>query len=478
MQLPPISATESVVDVHINMSLSPDQISQVKVTLEDYKEILTDMPGKTNLGVHTIKLTDSTPIRCKPYPIPHTLREEVERDVEKMIEMGVVTRAEPNSDFAFPLVALRKPDGSLRNCVDMRKLNQVTVIDSEPIPDQHEIFAQLAKDIYFTKIDLSKGYWQVPMDPESKKYVTFATNNGLYRFEVMAFGLVNSAATFSRIMRDMLKGLRGVHNYIDDILIHSTTWDMHMQTFTEVLRRLKSASLTARPSKCYVGYKEIEFLGHVIGQGQVKPKPDKVHDVKQAGRPKTKKQLRSFLGLVGYYRKFIPDFAAIACPLTNATKKGTPNKIVWGESEIRAFQTLKNKLMSAPILHLPNLESEFILRSDASEEGIGAVLLQEEDGELFPVAYASKKLNKAQRAYSVIEKECLALVWAIQKFETYLYGREFVIQTDHQPLACIKRKNIANGRILRWALALQPFKYRIEVIKGKDNIGADYMSRV
>ena len=315
------------------------------------------------------------------------------------------------------------------------------------------------------------------MEEKSKKYTAFITHCGLYQFEMMPFGLVNSAATFSRVMRILLHDLDGVHNYIDDILIHTPTWDVHMEKVREVFRRLRKANLTARPSKCYIGFNEVEFLGHMVGRGLLKPKPHKIEAIQQAERPETKTQLRSFLGLAGYYRKFIPDFAAISCPLTDCTKKGEPNKIRWGNAQEEAFRTLKKKLAQSPILHLPDLEKTFILRSDASEIGIGAVLLQEYYGEVFPVAYASKKLTKCQRAYSVMEKECLAIIWAILRFQPFLYGREFVIQTDHQPLSCLKKSKVANGRIMRWALALQPYRYRLEVIKGSKNVGADYMSR-
>ncbi|PIK38738.1 hypothetical protein BSL78_24428 [Apostichopus japonicus] len=279
----------------------------------------------------------------------------------------------------------------------------------------------------------------------------------------MPFGLVNSGATFNRVMRKLLKGIENVHSYVDDILIHTQTWEEHLQRVKEVFTRIKKANLTARPTKCFIGYNEVEFLGHIIGEA--------------SRETNYKDSSEIFLGLVGYYRKFVPNFAAVAVPLTNCTKKGEPNVIRWGESQEQAFQTLKSKLASSPILQLPDLHREFTLRTDASDTGVGAILLQEFAGEKFPVAYASKKLNKSQMRYSVMERECLAVVWAVLKFEPYLYGKEFVIETDHQPLTCIRKSKVANGRIMRWALALQPYRYRIQVIKGADNVGADYLSR-
>lgn len=476
LHLPTLSPTESLDDVKLGPQLDQGQRETITSLLQEYQEILTDMPGLTNLGKHDIKLRDKEPIKSRPYPLPHALRGEVTKEVQKMIDLGIV---EPSSSpYASPVVIVKKKDGSNRFCCDYRKLNQVTVTDAEPIPDQEEIFAKLARDQYLTKIDLSKGYWQVPLTDNAKELTAFVTSDGLFHFKNMPFGLVNAPASFSRIMRDLLRGLDNVDNFIDDILIHTATFEEHLVTLREVLERLKKANLTARPTKCIVGCKSVEFLGHNVGQGQLRPVQDKITAVKEAPRPKTKKQLRSFLGLVGYYRRFIPNFAAIAAPLTDRTKKGEPTLIRWGDTEEKAFNTLKQKLEKEPILHLPDLTTPFILRTDASDVGLGAILLQEEDGKKFPIAYASRKLLPREQRYSIMERECLAVVWGTQKFEPYLFGKHFQLETDHQPLTCIARSKVANARILRWALALQPYRFTIIAIKGSENVGADYLSRI
>ena len=476
LHLPTLFPTESIQDVEICPELDESQRENITSLLTEYQEILTDMPGLTNLGKHDIKLRDREPIKSKPYPLPHALRGEVTKEVQKMIDLGVV---EPSSSpYASPVVIVKKKDGSNRFCCDYRKLNQVTVTDAEPLPDQEEIFAKLAGDQYFTKIDLSKGYWQVPLTDTAKELTAFVTSDGLFQFKTMPFGLVNAPATFSRIMRDLLRGVDNVDNFIDDILIHTATFEEHMVTLREVLERLKKANLTARPTKCNIGYKSIEFLGHNVGQGQLRPVQNKVTAVRDAPRPKTKKQLRSFLGLVGYYRRFIPNFAAIAAPLTDRTKKGEPSLVRWGENEESAFNTLKQKLEREPILHLPDLATPFILRTDASDLGLGAILLQEKDGKKFPIAYASRKLLPREQRYSIMERECLAVVWGTQKFEPYLYGKHFQLETDHQPLTCLAKSKVANARILRWALALQPYRFTIIAIKSSENVGADYLSRI
>ena len=474
-RLPVLEAKETINDVKICDTLSQQQKRDVCRLLGNFHDVMTDLPGKTSITAHDIKLTSDEPIRSRPYPLPHALRDTVQDEVKTMLEMQVIEPSE--SPYASPIVLVKKKDGTNRFCVDFRKLNRITIFDAEPMPNPDDIFACLANDVVFTKLDLTKGYWQIPLKDDIREKTAFVTPDGLYQFRVMPFGLVNAPATFTRLMRQLLRDLPDVHNFIDDILIHSSSWTEHLHTMKEILRRLRKANLTAKPSKCMVGFTKIEFLGHVIGSGQLQPHPDKLDKIKNAPRPETKKELRSFLGLAGYYRKFIANFAAIAVPLTDRTKSKEPNRVKWEESQELAFTTLKNKLTSEPILHLPDVTKPFILRTDASDKGLGAVLLQEHDDEKFPVSYASKKLLPRERAYSTTERECLAVVWGIRHYQTYLEGRQFTLETDHQSLMYLHKAKHLNNRIMRWALSLQPFRYRLESIRGIDNVGADYLSR-
>ena len=221
----------------------------------------------------------------------------------------------------------------------------------------------------------------------------------------------------------------------------------------------------------------MDFLGHCLKQGIIGLHQDNVEKIKDAPRPSTKKQVRSFMSLAGYYRDFIPNFAAIAVPLSDLTRKGQPNKVEWGEAQEKAYQTIKSYLTSEPILRLPDPAKTYFLRTDASNSGIGAVLMQKHDEKLFPVCYASKKLTGAERNYSTIEKECLAIVWSIKRFHLYLYGVSFVLQTDHEPLKYMNSAKFANGRLMRWAMFLQSYSFKVEAIKGSENVGADYLSR-
>ncbi|XP_041452935.1 uncharacterized protein LOC121406002 isoform X3 [Lytechinus variegatus] len=476
-QTPALTAKEGPSQVHVNEELSETQKTQLREVLGEYADVLTDLPGKTDVMTHDIQLTSSEPFRKKQYPIPHALQTTVRKEVEDMLTMEIIEPSQ--SPYASPIVLIDKKDGSKRFCIDFRTLNRMTVFDAEPLPDPEHIFASISQDCYFSKLDLTKGYWQVPVAESAKPYTAFLTPAGLFQFRMMPFGLVNAPATFTRMMRQVLQGLEKTDNFIDDILIHTKTWENHIEVLTALLERLRSVHLTAKPSKCEVGCQSLEFLGHVVGKGTLRPQSDKLLKIQDAKPPRTKKELRSFLGFVGYYRRFIPNFAAVASPLTDLTKAKLPNRIEWGDSQEGAFNALKAHLASSPILQLPNSDKPYFLRTDASNIGIGAVLLQEneETKEKFPVSYSSKKLLPREKSYATVEKEALAIVWGIQKYEPYLYGREFVLQTDHQALTYLHRAKQTNARIMRWALTLQPYRFRVESIKSSQNVGADFLSR-
>jgi hypothetical protein len=361
--------------------------------------------------------------------------------------------------------------------VDYRKINKITVFDAEPMPQIEELFSKLSSDQFFSKFDLSKGYWQVEMEEEDKPITAFITHRGLYQFKMMPFGLVNAPATFNRLMRKLLEKTRNLDSYLDDVLAHTGDWKQQIQAIRSFLERVREANLKLRPSKCSVGYGRVRFLGHLVGNREIKPNQETVDKLLKAPRPVNKKQLRSFLGLVGYFRRFIPNFAAIAVPLTDLTREGTPNELEWEQPQVQAYNALRESLIHPPILRLPDVSRPFILQTDASADGIGAILLQEEQGVKHPIAFVSKKLLPREKNYSTIERECLAILWGIQKFQTYLYGTHFVLETDHQPLLYLNRAQFQNGRLMRWALALQPYRFTIKSIKGSENVGADYLSR-
>ncbi|KAL8624277.1 hypothetical protein ACOMHN_034000 [Nucella lapillus] len=476
--IPEFRSGETYRDVSLHEGLSGDKKEEARRLLRQFSESLTDKPGKTTLETYTVELTTKQPVHVKAYPIPYATRQVVEEEVEKMLELGVI---EPSrSPYSAPVVIVRKKSGEHRFCVDYRRLNNVTKVDAEVIPNVEDLFAQIStpKSKYFTRIDLSKGYWQIALSEDSKEATAFSTPTGLFQWRVLPFGMVNAPAVFTRMMRKLLKGLKGVENFMDDILIASETWEEHMSQLAEVLLRLRRANLTARPTKCQIGYPDLEFLGFVVGENTKQPEKSKIEQMLSSARPKSKTEVRSLLGLIGFYREFVPNFAAITSPLSDLTKKGQPPVVQWTEAAEKALKTVKERLGTYPILKLPDMSKQFTLRTDASGVGLGAVLLQEYDGQKFPVKYASRKLSKCEQGYATVETECLAVVWGVQKFQKYLYGNQFTIETDHQPLTFLQEARLKNSRVLRWAMALQPYRYHIDYIPGRENVGADYLSRV
>ena len=471
----PVQQTQSIDDVQINDKLSAEMKSSVEVILKEFSAVFTDQPGKCTEAQHDIKLTDDRPVVSRPYSMPFALRESVQNDLDKMLRLGVIRHS--SSPYASPVVVVRKKDGSNRVCIDYRKLNRITEFDPQPLMPVKEVVRGLGNCQFFTKLDMTSGYWQIPINPDDIPKTAFVTHDAKYEFTRAPFGMVNSGATLCRCLKQILSGIPGVTNYVDDILIYTFQWDEHLKILREVLKRLKSAGLTVKPSKCNVACNETVFLGHRISQGEVEPQLENAKKISEATPPKTKKDVRSFLGLTGFYQDFIPEYAAKAAPLTDLLRKGKPEIITWGEAQERAFFTLKNSLITEPILRLPDLTKSFILKTDASDFGVGAALCQKFEDGVFPVAYASRKLLDRERKYSVMERECLAIIFGVKKFAVYLIAKKFILQTDHQPLAYLQKAKFESGRVMRWALFLQSYQFRIEPIKGRENVAADYLSR-
>ena len=315
--------------------------------------------------------------------------------------------------------------------------------------------------------------WSVPVPKTA-----FVTPDGLYEFLKMRFGMINSAATLKRAMKKLLHGLENVEFYLDDVLAHTRTWEEHTKALREFFRRLLAAGITIRPSKCLFGVNTVDFLCHRLEEELIGLHEDNVTKIRDGPRPTTKKQVRLFMGFAGYYRDFIPNFAALAAPLSDLARKGQPYKVEWGETHEKAYQSIKALLTKEPVLQLPDPGKNYFLQTNACDSGIGAVIMREHDGKLFLVCYASKKLSSAERDYSTIEKECLAIVWGFKRFHLYLYGVPFVLQTDHEPLKYMNSAKFANRRVMRWAMFLQSYNFRVEAIKGSENVGTDYLSRV
>ena len=468
-------APETFQDIHFDPSLSDSELFQIKKVFARHPDILTSNPGSFKLNVeHCINLVTSNPVFRKQYPLPFSALDTIEKEVKFMLDIGVIEAS--TSPYSAPVVLVKKSDGSTRFCCDYRALNSVTVSDAEPIPDQDQLFASLAGCKYYTKIDLAKGYWQIPVKSEDKPKTAFQTPVGLFQWTRMPFGLSTAPATFARAMRTLQLPDSAV-NFFDDILVKSSDWKTHLFDVDVVLTKLDASGFTARPSKIFSGYTELDFLGHVVGNGFLRPQPDKIKKILNIQPPRSKRQVRSLLGLIGYYRRFIPEFASVVAPISDLLSDKKSHKICWSQKCQDALSAIQTLLSSHPILLLPDLEKDFIVRTDASSTGIGGVLLQEHEDFLHPVSFASRKLLDRETRYSTIERECLAIVWVLSKFSRFLWGRTFCLQTDHRPLKYLQEGKYKNSRIMRWCLSIQEMKFKVEYVKGGANVLADFLSR-
>ena len=464
-------------DINVKVShLSKTEQQDMKEILSEYNHLFPDIPTRTNQLHHDVDIGNAQPIKQHSYRLNPEKAKYLQKEIQYLLENDLI---EPSkSNWSSPCILVPKPDGSYRLCTDYRKVNTVTKTDTYPIPRIDDCIDKIGNARYVSKFDLLKGFWQVPLTERAKEISAFVTPDGLFQYKVMPFGMKNSPATFQRLINQVISGLTGCDAYIDDVIVYSETWSEHVEIMCKLFEKLSDAKLTVNLCKCEFGKATVTFLGHVVGQGNVKPVVAKVKAICEFPVPKGKKQLMRFLGMAGYYRKFCPNFSTIAEPLTRLLSKRV--KFTWSpECEI-AFQKLKAILESSPVLVAPNFSKLFKLVVDASEVASGSALLQEDEvGVDHPVCYFSKKFNKSQLNYSTIEKECLALVLAIKHFEVYLSSSSLPICvfSDHNPLVFINKMKNSNQRLLRWSLMLQEYNIEVRHIRGKDNVIADCLSR-
>ncbi|KAM7394882.1 hypothetical protein PAMA_006561 [Pampus argenteus] len=457
--------------------LEPQLAAQLIGLFQKVPSLFAASPGKTTLVEHVVRLKDNQPVRQRPYRVPQQLVDKLKQEIEEMLKLGVIEPS--NSEWCSPVVIVFKKDGSLRICIDFRKLNSISEFDAYPMPRIDDLLEKIGAARYITTLDLCKGYWQVPLEESSRPYTAFQTPAGLFQFTVMPFGLHGAPATFQRLMDRVLRGCDHCSAaYLDDVVIFSNTWKEHLEHVSLVLGKIQEAGLTLNPSKCEWARQETQYLGYQLGRGQVRPQVDKVEAIRNCPRPRTKKEVRSFLGLAGWYRRFVPQFATIAAPLTALTSKDQRNPVTWSNDCETAFDTLKTYLCSSPVLQSPDFSRRFLVQVDASAVGLGAVLAQGDLGEEQPILYLSRKMQPRETRYSTVEKEGLAIKWALESLRYYLLGREFDLETDHRALTWINSMKDHNSRLTRWYISLQPYRFTIRHRAGKANVVADYLSRL
>lgn len=443
----------------------------------------------SNAIKHRILTKTNTPVHSKTYRYPQCHNDEVTNQVKELLDNKIIRPS--MSAFSAPIwVVPKKSDASgkpkWRLVIDYRKLNLNTVEDVYPMPNITDTLDKLGKAQCFSKIDLASGFHQIEVHEDDIEKTAFRVNNGLYEFLRMPFGLKNSPATFQRVMDNVLREFIDVCCviYLDDILIFSKSFDEHVVDVQNVLQKLEENNLKIQIEKCDFFTKETDYLGHVITTEGVKPDARKISIIQQWPLPQTETELRSYLGLIGYYRRFIQNYANFMKPLTNQLRdldKGNHKKnrkISHPPDFVETFEKSKNLLTSSSVLIYPDFTKEFILTTDASDYALGAVLSQGVIGQDKPVAFASRTMNKHEENYSVIQKELLAIVWATHYFRSYLYGRKFKLYTDHQPLTYIFNMRDPSSKLVRWRLLLEEFDYEIIYRKGKQNVVADALSRV
>jgi transposase InsO family protein len=460
-----------------------EQKQQLRELLRRYQKVMAPPDvslGTTHMVEHRIDTGEARPIKQAARRLPKVREHVVEEALEEMTKAKAVRPSE--SPWSSPIVLVKKKDGTIRFCVDYRELNAVTKTDAYPLPRIDDCLDSLGQSQWYCTLDLRSGYYQVPMAPEDVEKTAFVTKFGLYEFLVMPFGLTNAPATFERLMEKVLNGLqwRKCLVYIDDIIVFGKDFLTTLSNLEEVFDRLEKANLSCKPKKCALFRKKVSFLGHVVSAEGISCDPAKIAAVKDWPTPKTVKEVRSFLGLASYYRRFIPNFAHISSSLVDLTKKD--ERFHWDEEQELSFQLLKDALCSDLVLTYPSDQGFFILDTDASDNAIGAVLSQVDPSDQEKekvIAYASKTLSPTERRYCTTRKELLAVVTFVKQFRHFLTGRRFLLRTDHASLMWLLKFKNPEGILARWLTTLSeymPFDC-IQHRAGSQHANADALSR-
>lgn len=460
--------------------LSPQQQKELDAVKSQFPSFAVLGLGKTSVEEHVIEVTEeNVPIKQRFYPVSPVIQKLIFEELDRMLAMGVIE--ESNSSWSSPVSLVRKP-GKNRLCLDARKVNERTVKDAYPLPHIDGILSRLQDTNYISAIDLKDAFWQIPLERKSREKTAFTVpGRPLYHFTVMPFGLCNAAQRMCRLMDKVIPAAvrENVFVYLDDLLICSVDFESHLRLLGKVAKCLNDAKLTINVEKSKFCFKEVRYLGYVVGNGTIRTDKAKIEAISNFPEPKTAKQMRRFLGMAGWYRRFIKDFATIAAPLTACLAKENLKRFEMTEEARHSFHRLKSSMTTAPVLTNPDFRKPFFVQCDASTDGVGGVLFQLDDEKNErPIAYVSTKLNKAQRNYSITELECYAAILCVKKFRPYIEGLPFTIITDHSSLKWLMGQKDLSGRLARWSLKLQGFDFTIEHRKGTQNVVPDTLSRV
>jgi len=457
--------------------LAPAEEARLREFLATRMPKASANPGVTSLAEHRINVRLHSPIKQRCYLVSPKVQEAIRDEVDKMLAAGII---EPSySEWSNPIVMVKKPNGKYRFCLDFRKVNGVSKKDAYPLPNMNGILDKLRSARYISTIDLSQAYFQIPLAKDSREITAFSVpGKGLYHFTRMPYGLTGAPATFQRLLDKLIGPEMEPHAfaYLDDIVVVTSTFEEHLEWLDRVLSRISAAELTINPEKCEFCRSQVRYLGFIVQRDGLTVDSDKVKPILEYPAPRNLKQLRRFLGMSSWYRRFVPQFATVSEPLTRLLKKN--QRWEWGVEQEDAFEQIRARLLSAPTLSCPDFEVPFVLQTDASSVGLGAVLTQIISDTENVIAFASRALSDPEKKYSVTEQECLAVVWAIKKFRPYLEGYQFTVITDHSSLRWLHHLKNPTGRLARWALELLEYDYEIVHRKGALHHVPDALSRM
>ena len=461
-------------------SITPQIESKVHKMSDKFPDVFKPGIGCCKSLKVLIHLKQQAQPSSKPHDIPYSSQEATKCELDRLVAEGVLERID-FSDWAAPIVVVSKPSGKIRICGDYKQLNQRIMVDKHPLPKLDDLMRKLRGGTFFSKLDLADAYLQLELDDNAKQVCVINTPFGLYRYNRMCFGVASSPAQFQRCMDSLVGDLPGVAAYLDDLIVTGRTEEEHWENLSKLLAKLQEHGFRVRLNKCEFFKNSVEYLGHIIDRHGKRPSETSIAALKQLPRPQDVQQLQAFIGKITYYGRFISNLADKAAPLYNLLK--TSVKFEWSTECQKAFLLLKEEVMNATNLSHYDDSKTLILATDASSYGIGAVLSQQSsDGET-PLAYASKTLTTAQKGYSQIEREALSIIYGVTKFRQFLYGRRFILLTDHEPLTSIfsSERNIPTltaQRLQRWALILMGFQYDIKYKPTSKHSNADALSRL
>ena len=504
MQAAPEGFLQNRLDLQKNVANKPEAVHKVQATLQAtlarHKQVFDcSKVGKLEGYKAKVHLQDDGDKATfyKAAPVPYAMRQKIDETLDELLDQGVIEPVK-FADYACPIVVVKKPNGKVRICGNYKlTANKALRVERYPIPSLQDMLQDLGGGQKFSKLDLSHAYHQIELDEEARKYTTVNTHRGLFQYTRLPFGIATAPALFQRTMESLLADIPMCRPYLDDIIVSGKTDEEHIANLQAVLHRLESNGLRLKREKCEFMMDSVEFLGHKLDQHGISPLPDKIEAIKKTPRPQNQNQLQAYLGLLGYYRKFIPNLTAEITPLTTLLKaeyasepkkRGDRNKpdpkLKWGTEEERAFQKSKELVQSDTVLTHYDPSKTLLLQCDASPYGLGVVISHVgPDGLEQPISFASRTLSKSETNYAQYEKEGLAVIFGLKKFHKYLFGRRFTIVTDHKPLLGIfgdskPASPMASARIARWHMILSAYEYDIVHKEGKQHQNADALSHL